>query len=97
VFNFVLFVLATFWVWETVRYAFESFLPVWFGATRFAHPLLVAAMALAMVYPGYVYAMAIAGSVGLLHLVAERLGGAASALPVMVSRARSRNALPPLP
>lgn len=88
--------LATFWVWETVRYAAERYAETVFDATRAVHPLLVAALPLVVLWPDWVDALAVAAGVGLLHLFVQRALGLASPPQVVMQRPR-RGGLPPLP
>lgn len=95
--SLVLLLLATFWIWETVRYALERYASSIFDATRALHPLLVAAVPLGVLWPDWVSALAVAGGAGLLVAVVDRwIGG--SSQPMIVPRGRSRSrGLPSLP
>ncbi len=92
----VLLTLATFWLWETVRYAAESFIPQIFSATRPLHPLVVAAAPLLVLWPEWVQALAVAAAVGILHLAVEKYLAPDTATPIQLPRRRG-GGLPPLP
>lgn len=92
----VLIGLATFYLWETVRFAVERYAPSVFNATRVVHPLVVAAFPLAVLWPDWIAALGVAGAVGLLVAVVDRWMGQPSQ-SVMLPRRRTRGGLPPLP
>lgn len=94
----VLIVLATFWCWETARYALERYLPSAFAATRALHPVVVALLPLGLLWPEWVTALALAGATGLLVALVDRFvaGGSSSPAPVVLPRRRT-GGLPPLP
>jgi membrane protein implicated in regulation of membrane protease activity len=94
--DLVLLVLATFFVWETARFAAETYAPGHFATTRVVHPLLVAALPLAVLWPEWVTALGVAGASGLLVAVVDRFV-APSAPPAILPRGTTRHGLPPLP
>lgn len=93
----VLTLFATFWAWETLRFAAEQYLSSAFSATRALHPLVVAALPLYVLWPDWVAALGVAGATGLLVALVDRfLAGLPE--PVVIPRQRSSNlGLPPLP
>lgn len=94
----VLLVLATFFVWESLRYAAEQYASSVFTATRAVHPILVAALPLYVLWPDWVWALGVAGAVGLLVGIADKwLSPAPTPAPMYVPRGRSSGGLPPLP
>lgn len=97
VLRLVLILLATFWAWETLRFAMESYLSRWFALSRPVHPLLVASLPLWVLWPDWVAALAVAGATGLLVAVVDRVFSAARTSPVVVPRPRRQGGLPPLP
>lgn len=88
---------ATFWAWESLRYAVESFAPRVFAGTRVLHPLAVAALPLYILWPNWVAALAVAGAVGLLVAVVDKTFMAPPPQQLQVPRRRSQQGLPPLP
>jgi hypothetical protein len=95
--NLVLLVFATFFVWETLRYALENFASGVFSATRVLHPLLVAALPLYVLWPDWVSALGVAGLTGVVVALADRLFSTPAATPLPIPRRRSTGGLPPLP
>lgn len=95
--NVVLLGLATFYLWETVRYPFERFAPRVFDRTRVVHPLLVAFLPIVYLWPDWVAGLGVAGAVGLLVAVVDRVFGGSRPAPVVLPRRRSRGGLPDLP
>ena len=93
----VLLLLATFFAWESVRYAAERYLSGVFVATRPLHPVLVAALPLYVLWPDWVAALGIAGATGLLVGVADKWFDGSPDVPQYVPRTRSFGQLPPLP
>ena len=88
--------LATFWAWETVRFALSEYAPGVLASTGAAHPLVVAALPLYLLWPDWVSALAVAGLVGLIHLTASRY--MPDPTPVYPQRQPGRRGgLPPLP
>lgn len=92
--HLVLLTLATFWIWETVRYPLQAFIPGLFNATRALHPLLVATVPVVLLWPDWVSALAVAAVVGMLCVLVDQHLGTPE--PIVLSRPRSRG-LPPLP
>lgn len=90
-------VLATFWVWETVRAIVERFAPAVFSLTRPVHPILAALLPLYVLWPNWVAALAVAGIVGLLVATVDRLFGSTPMQQVQIPRRRTAKGLPPLP
>lgn len=93
----VLVTLASFWIWETFRYAAQTLVitATVFDATRFLHPFLVLAFPLWYFWPDFVTAAAVSAMVGLLHQGVERY--TVSATPATFeprSRRRGRFTLP---
>jgi hypothetical protein len=94
VLELILLVLSTFWLWETIRYTAERFIPAVFDATRPVHPLVVAAWPVAVLWPDAVSALGVAGATGLLVAATDRWFAGP---PVVIPRRRSRGGLPNLP
>jgi cobalamin biosynthesis protein CobD/CbiB len=86
--DLVVVVLAVYWAWATLRDLIPWSLPEW------AHPALVIGGTVALTYPDWRLAMAGAGGVLLLHLVAGRL---LASRPPEPSPMRLPTRLPPLP
>lgn len=95
--DLVLLGLATFYLWETIRFAVERYAPAVFNATRVVHPLVVASFPLAVLWPDWIAGLAVSGGVGLLVAIVDRWLGSAPARPVVIPRRRSRGGLPDLP
>lgn len=94
--NLVLVLLATFWAWETVRFGLETYASHLFSNTRVVHPLLVAALPLYILWPDWVSALGVAGAVGLLVAVVDRVFMAEPVHQLPIPRRRT-GGLPPLP
>ena len=94
--DLVLILLATFWAWETLRYAVESVAPRVVAATRPLHGVIAAALPLYVLWPNWVAALAVAGATGLLVAWTDRAFGNSAPTPISIPR-RDRGGLPPLP
>jgi membrane protein implicated in regulation of membrane protease activity len=97
VLDLLLLVLATFWAWETLRYALEHLTPAVFASTRILHPLAVAVLPLVVLWPEWVDALAVAGATGILVGVMDQFFGHSAPQPVPFQRTRRSGGLPPLP
>lgn len=96
--HYIAVLLATFFIWETLRYIADTFVPLVFAKTRAVHPLVVAAFPVTVLWPDYVGALAVAGGMGILHLAVERYLVTEGSTPIQVPRRTSRmGGLPPLP
>lgn len=93
----VLLVLATFFVWETLRYIAERYISGIFTTTRPLHPFLVAGLPFYVLWPDWVAALGVAGAVGLLVGVADKWLSPVSTVPQYVPRTQRAGGLPPLP
>lgn len=89
--------LAAFFAWQTLRYAATEYAYQAFAATRVLHPLVVAALPLAVLWPDWIRALAVAGIVGFLVAGVERLSGAAEPVQQYVPQRTARRTLPSLP
>jgi hypothetical protein len=95
--HLVLLVLATFFVWQTIRFAAEALASRVFTATRPAHPLLVVSLPLYVLWPHWIAALGVAGATALLVALSDRLFNSSPAVPIPLPRTRTRGSLPPLP
>lgn len=93
----VLLLFATFWAWETLRFALEAWAPRFFALSRPIHPLVVASLPLYVLWPRWVPALAVAGVCGLLVAFVDRVMAGTNVTPVTLPRRRSSGGLPPLP
>jgi hypothetical protein len=89
-------VLATFWAWETLRYAMERWASWLFQTTRPIHPLVVAGFTVFFTYPDVLLGLAAAGTVGLLIGTVDRVLSGPQ-VPIPVPRRSRGGGLPPLP
>jgi hypothetical protein len=94
--DFFVLVLATFWAWETLRFAMERWASWVFISTRPLHPLLVAGFTVYFSWPDVLFGLAAAGAVGILVGLVDRFLSSPSA-PAMVVPRRRGGGLPPLP
>ena len=96
---YLLLLLATFWGWETLRYALEQYLPSLFQSTRALHPLVVAVLPTWVLWPNWVAGIAVAGATGLLVATADRFlsPSTSSTRPTVLPRRRPGGGLPSLP
>lgn len=95
--SLVLLTLATFWAWETFRFLLLEYQTKWYGYTRALHPFLVLSFPLFMLWPDYVSAMAVAGTVGLIHQIVSRFLVIDGTPSTVVPRGRRSVNLPRLP
>lgn len=91
----VLTVLATFFLWESLRFVLETYASRVFTLTRPVHPLFVVALPLYVLWPDWLAALAAAGATGLVVATVDKVFGAPVA-PVVIPRP-NRGGLPPLP
>ncbi len=92
----VLVLLATFWAWETLRYAVESVAPRLVAMTRPLHGIIAAVLPLCVLWPDWVAALAVAGATGLLVAWTDRVFTPTPVAPISIPR-RRQGGLPPLP
>lgn len=100
-YQFAVLALATFWAWETVRFIWEQYAPGSYSVARPIQPLVVAAIAVAAGNhydrSGILLGLAVAGFVGILHVVVQWIASRSPTNPVAVPLRRPRAGLPPLP
>lgn len=89
--SLLLAVLAIFFVWETALSVAPWTIPAWL------QPVLVYGAALAYAWPDWRFALAVAGAVALLHIVAVSRGGPSGGAPQMVQRPGRAPRVPNLP
>lgn len=92
-FDLVLLVFATFFLWETLRLPLERYAEWIFDLSRPVHPLVVAVLPLVVLWPEWITALAVGGVVGLLVAAVDRFLGTPPQ-PVALTR---RRGLPPFP
>lgn len=83
--------LAVFFVWESLYAAVPWTIPAWL------QPVVVYGAALAFCWPDWRIALAVAGAVGLLHVLTRIGGGGASGAPQVVRRPGRAPRVPNLP
>ncbi len=88
--------LATLFLWETLRFAISEHAPRIYAATRTAHPLVVAILPLVVFWPDWIRALAVAGLVGIFHVLMRSFVPEPS-VPTYAPRESRRAGLPPIP